>query len=214
MESIKTIESTVMPILRNNIDTDVIMPKQYLKSTKKTGYEGYLFDPWRYLDSAEWGDDCSKREHNPDFVLNDIDYNDSQILLVKENFGCGSSREHAVWGLKDYGFKVILGLSFASIFHNNAIRNGLLLVTITQKKHDSIVEEISVNKKSLMTINLEKQNILINSINIDFSINNDEKQRFLQGLDDIDITSKHLDKIIEFENKKKTEEPWIFNELC
>lgn len=213
MEPVDKVISIVTPLLHSNVDTDAIMPKQYLKSTKKQGYGDYLFDEWRYLDSAEWGDDCSKRPKNKDFILNDYSFKDSQIMLVKENFGCGSSREHAVWGLKDFGFKVIIGLSFASIFYNNAIRNGLLLITVRQSDIENILLELNNYPLEKMVVSLSEQKINLGNLSISFDIGIDEKNRLLKGMDDIDITSKFFNDIESYESKRKLQEPWIFDDI-
>lgn len=213
MESVSIIRSNITPLLQSNVDTDAIMPKQYLKSTKKEGYGGYLFDEWRYLDTAEWGDDCSTRKRNKSFILNNPLYVESKILLVKENFGCGSSREHAVWGLKDFGFRVIIGLSFASIFYSNSIRNGLLLIKISEAQLEDIESVLKERPEEEAVIDLNRQDIQISDISISFDIGEDEKSRLINGLDDIDITSKFFEDIREYESKRRLKEPWIFADI-
>ena len=206
-----TIHSAKMvPLDRSNIDTDQIIPKQFLKSIKKTGFGPNLFDSWRYLDSGYPGQDNSQRQINPQFVLNDKRYEESEILISKANFGCGSSREHAVWAIQDYGIKCVIAESFADIFYNNCFKNGLLAIALPK---DAIEE--------LFRISEEGKNIhvdLINQVILDsaeseivkFDIDNFRKTCVLEGLDEIGISLKHSELIKSFEKNKKEVTPWIF----
>jgi len=199
MEKFKTLKSLVAPLNRSNIDTDAIIPKQYLKSIKRTGFGKYLFDEWRYLDAGDLTTDCSQRKLNPDFELNQPEFKGAEILLTGENFGCGSSREHAVWALKDYGFKVVIAPSFADIFYSNCFKNGMLPIV---SKHNFF------NEKEL-TIDLENQKIIA-SETVDFEIDTARKHCLLNGLDEIGVTLQFEDEIRAYESKQKNKTPWLF----
>ena len=193
-----------MPLDRANVDTDAIIPKQFLKSIKRSGFGVNLFDEWRYLDYGEIGMDNTKRPLNPNFVLNNPKYQGAQILLARENFGCGSSREHAPWALLDYGFHAIIAPSFADIFYNNCFKNSIL--PIIQK--NSIMDELFILTEKI-TINLITQKIITNNKIYDFEIDQECKRKLLNGLDDISITFKHSDTIRTFEKKYFNKYPWL-----
>jgi len=211
MKKFKIIESTVAYIARKNIDTDAIIPKQYLKAVKRDGFGENLFDDWRYLEPGNLGDDHSKRKKNPDFFLNKKKFKDANILVAGDNFGCGSSREHAVWALLDYGFSVIISTSFADIFYNNCFKNGLLPIVLSQSDIEKIVDLI--NKKNIL-IKIDLQNQMISSENneITFEIDQRRKKVLLEGIDDISETLILKNKIKEYESKKILLTPWLFDE--
>ncbi len=211
MEKFKNIESTAAYISRKNIDTDAIIPKQYLKAVKRDGFGENLFDDWRYLEPGNLGDDHSKRKKNPDFFLNKKSFKDAKILIAGDNFGCGSSREHAVWALLDYGFRVIISTSFADIFYNNCFKNGLLPIVLSQSDIDKIVDLINT-KNSLIKINLLNQIISFENYQITFEIDKRRKKVLLEGIDDISETLILKDKIKKYESKKILITPWLFNE--
>ena len=211
MHAFKTFIGLVMPLDRSNVDTDAIIPKQYLKSIKRTGFGINLFDDWRYLEPGNPGDDHSKRKINPDFILNDPAYSNAEILLVRKNFGCGSSREHAVWALMDHGFKVVIAPSFADIFYSNCFKNGLLPITLDEEIIDILFTEALGNKGCKLEINLEKQMVNDESGNSwEFEIDAGYKERLLKGLDEIGVTLTHADTIRAYEEKRRAEAPWLF----
>ena len=206
-----TIHSAKMvPLDRSNIDTDQIIPKQFLKSIKKTGFGPNLFDSWRYLDSGFPGQDNSKRQLNPEFVLNDKKYKGSEVLISKENFGCGSSREHAVWAMQDYGIKCVIAQSFADIFYNNCFKNGLLAISLSK---DSIEELFRLSEKG-ENIHVDLINQVILDSNeleiVKFEIEDFRKTSVLEGLDEIGLSLKYSKSIISFEENIKKLTPWIF----
>jgi len=209
MKKFKNFTSTVVPLDRANIDTDAIIPKQFLKSIKRTGFGPYLFDEWRYLDHGELGMDCSKRPLNPDFSLNKPQYQGAEILLTRANFGCGSSREHAPWALMDYGIKAILAPSFADIFYNNCFKNGLLPIVLSEE----VIERLFQQDKVLtITVDLEKQSLILdNGEAIKFEIEPFRKHCLLNGLDEIGLSLNSRDKIRAYEEKRKQQAPWLFN---
>ena len=211
MKKFKIIESTVAYIARKNIDTDAIIPKQYLKAVKRDGFGENLFDDWRYLEPGNLGDDHSKRKKNPDFFLNKKNFKDANILVAGDNFGCGSSREHAVWALLDYGFSVIISTSFADIFYNNCFKNGLLPIALSQSDIDKIVDLINT-KNSLIKIDLQNQMISFENYEITFEIDKRRKKVLLEGIDDISETLILKNKIKEYESKKILITPWLFDE--
>ena len=186
MDKFKHLVSKVIPLDRSNVDTDAIIPKQFLKSIKRTGFGPNLFDEWRYLDHGEPGMDNSKRSINPDFVLNKPQFKDSKILLVRENFGCGSSREHAPWALLDFGIKVIIAESFADIFYNNCFKNGILPITLQKDEIEELFSETET-KTLEIEINLEKQ-FVKSSKSYSFEIDEFKKSSLLNGLDEIGLT--------------------------
>ena len=205
-----TIHSAKMvPLDRSNIDTDQIIPKQFLKSIKKTGFGPNLFDSWRYLDSGFPGQDNSKRQLNPEFVLNDKKYKGSEVLISKENFGCGSSREHAVWAMQDYGIKCVIAQSFADIFYNNCFKNGLLAISLSK---DSIEELFRLSKKG-ENIHVDLINQVILDSNeleiVKFEIEDFRKNSVLEGLDEIGLSLKYSKSILGYEENIKKLTPWI-----
>ncbi|WP_369157206.1 3-isopropylmalate dehydratase small subunit [Candidatus Thiodiazotropha sp. LNASS1] len=212
MDKFNTFTGIVCPLDRSNVDTDVIIPKQFLKSIKRSGFGPNLFDEWRYLDHGEPGMDNSKRTVNPDFVLNDPRYQAAQILLARENFGCGSSREHAPWALEDYGFKVILAPSFADIFFNNSFKNGLLPIVLKAKIIDDLFRQSSDEEALEMTVNLLDQLLTTDHGQIPFEVDAFRKHCLLNGLDDIGLTLQHVDDIKAYEKRRRVEAPWLFTD--
>ncbi|MEW8328298.1 MAG: 3-isopropylmalate dehydratase small subunit [Candidatus Thiodiazotropha sp.] len=211
MDKFNTFTGIVCPLDRSNVDTDAIIPKQFLKSIKRSGFGPNLFDEWRYLDHGEPGMDNSKRAVNPDFVLNDPRYQGAQILLARENFGCGSSREHAPWALEDYGFKVILAPSFADIFFNNCFKNGLLPIVLKEEIIDSLIKMAMGGQPLEMTVDLQDQRLKLPSgEGIDFEVDPFRKDCLLNGLDDIGLTLQHVEAIRAYEERRRREAPWLF----
>jgi 3-isopropylmalate/(R)-2-methylmalate dehydratase small subunit len=204
MEKFTTLSSIAAPLDRANIDTDAIIPKQFLKSIKRSGFGPNLFDEWRYLDHGEVGMDNSKRPLNPDFVLNNPKYAGAQVLLTRENFGCGSSREHAPWALEDYGFKAIIAPSFADIFYNNCFKNGLLPIVLSNE----IVDDL-FGYEGEIVIDLEQQSVSTNSNTYTFEVDGERKRRLLNGLDDIDLTLQYEKDIRSFETKYFKQYSWL-----
>ncbi len=210
MEKFEKFSGIVAAIDRANIDTDAIIPKQYLKSIKRSGFGINLFDNWRYLDPGEPGDDNSKRRLNQDFVLNQAPWDQAQILLGRENFACGSSREHAVWALMDFGFKVVIAPSFADIFYNNSFKNGLLPVALEGEQVDQLFEQLARNSDFRLSIDLEKQRVVnANGLEMHFEIDPFRKHCLLNGLDDIGLTMQHADAIKAFEQQYYDQLPWL-----
>ncbi len=208
-----TFTGVVAPLDRANVDTDVIIPKQYLKSIKRSGFGPNLFDDWRYLDPGNPGDDHSKRRLNPDFILNQARYQDAGILLARENFGCGSSREHAVWALMDYGFRAVLAPGFSDIFYSNSFKNGFLPIVLAEELIGSLFTGIFAVEGYTLTINLENQSITTPEGNdISFEIDGAYKNRLLKGLDEIDMTLTHAEKIHNYEEQRKQDAPWLFQD--
>jgi 3-isopropylmalate/(R)-2-methylmalate dehydratase small subunit len=211
MKKFETFTGIVCPLDRSNVDTDAIIPKQFLKSIKRTGFGPNLFDEWRYLDHGEPGMDNSQRPINPDFVLNDPRYAGAQVLLARENFGCGSSREHAPWALEDYGFKVIIAPSFADIFFNNSFKNGLLPIKLEAAVVDSLFAKAGGAQPLQITVDLPGQKlVLADGTEIPFEVDAFRKYCLLEGLDDIGLTLQHVDEIRAYEEKRKAEAPWLF----
>ena len=211
MEAFCKLNGLVAPLDRSNVDTDAIIPKQFLKSIKRTGFGPNLFDEWRYLDHGEIGMDCSKRPLNPDFVLNQPRYQGAQILLARDNFGCGSSREHAPWAMFDYGFRVVIAPSFADIFANNCFKNGILPVVLPVETVASFFAEVEATPGYRLDVNLENQQVTTPTGEVfEFAVDVFRKKCLLQGLDDISLTLQHADEIRAFESKRKAEEPWLF----
>lgn len=196
---------------RPNVDTDAIIPKQFLKSIKRSGFGPNLFDEWRYLDHGEPGMDNRSRPLNKDFVLNQKRYNGAKILIARENFGCGSSREHAPWALLDYGFKVIIAPSFADIFYSNSFKNGILLIKLDANTVDEIFNDIAEHEGYELAVDLENQTITkVDGSVIKFDVDEFRKHRLLNGLDDIGLTMQHVDDIKAYEQRRKGEAPWLF----
>ncbi|MBI3560756.1 MAG: 3-isopropylmalate dehydratase small subunit [Gammaproteobacteria bacterium] len=212
MQKFTTLTGLVVPLDRANVDTDAIIPKQFLKSIKRTGFGPNLFDEWRYLDHGEPGMDNSKRPINPDFVLNQARYKGAQILLARENFGCGSSREHAPWALLDYGIRAMLAPSYADIFYNNCFKNGILPIVVDTKTLEQLFREVQVTPGYPLNIDLAAQTVVTPSgQKISFELDAFRKQCLLNGLDDIGLTLQHVEAIRAYESKRKQEAPWLFS---
>ncbi|MGY2462664.1 3-isopropylmalate dehydratase small subunit [Vreelandella sulfidaeris] len=213
MKKFTRFEGVVAPLDRANVDTDLIIPKQFLKSIKRTGFGVNLFDELRYLDEGQPGQDCSQRPLNPDFVLNQPRYSGAEILLTRRNFGCGSSREHAPWALEDFGFKVVIAPSFADIFYNNSFKNGILLITFPEDVIDRLFAEVDANEGYPLDVDLENQRVITPSGEIlEFEVDEFRKHCLLEGLDDIGLTLKDEDAIRAFEQKHKAARPWLFRQ--
>jgi len=211
MRALTTLTALVVPLDRANIDTDAIIPKQFLKSIRRAGFGPYLFDEWRYLDRGEPEMDCSNRPLNKDFVLNQPKYQGAQILLTRENFGCGSSREHAPWALEDYGFRAIIAPSFADIFFNNCFKNGILPIVLPAETVDQLFKEVVDVYR--LTIDLQTQTITTPSgQNIAFTVDENRRYRLLNGLDDIALSLQHADKIKMYEAERAKRAPWLFKD--
>ena len=193
-----------------NVDTDQIIPKQFLKSIKRTGFGPNLFDAWRYLDKGDLNSDNSKRKLNPDFVLNHDLYKSCNILITRENFGCGSSREHAVWALTDYGFTTIIAPSFADIFKNNSYKNGLLLIEVDKEKIDEIFIQITEKKTINIEVDVHNQFIYLEEKQFPFELEDFKKKFLLDGIDEVGFTLQHQNKIEDFEKNYKKTVPWLF----
>ncbi|MFM0505387.1 3-isopropylmalate dehydratase small subunit [Paraburkholderia caffeinilytica] len=201
----------VAPLDRENVDTDAIIPKQFLKSIKRTGFGPNAFDEWRYLDHGEPGQDNSKRPLNPDFVLNQPRYQGASVLLTRKNFGCGSSREHAPWALEQYGFRAIIAPSFADIFYNNCFKNGLLPIVLTEQQVDHLFNETYAFNGFKLTVDLEAQVVRTSdgSAEYPFEVAAFRKYCLLNGFDDIGLTLRHADKIRQFEAERIAKQPWL-----
>ena len=213
MEKFETLQAIAAPMDRANVDTDAIIPKQFLKSIKRTGFGPNAFDEWRYLDHGEPGMDNSQRPLNPDFVLNQSRYQGAQILLARDNFGCGSSREHAPWALLDYGFRVIIAPSFADIFFNNCFKNGILPIVLDSTVVDKLFQEVEANEGYQLTVDLESQVVTTpTGESIAFDVDPFRKHCLINGLDDIGLTLQHVDEIKAYEERRKQEAPWLFAE--
>ena len=203
------IDGMVAYLDRDNIDTDQIIPTEYLKSIKKFGYEDYLFDGWRYKDDGKLGVTKEERIIDENFILNQEPYNKSKILLSRDNFGCGSSREHAVWALRDFGIKAVIASSFGDIFYNNSFKNGLLPIKLDKTEIDFLFKQTHQDILEL-SINLQKKEIKVGDKIIFFSVEQHLVDRIIYGLDDIDITLKEKHKILNFEKARAIEKPWVF----
>ena len=214
MDAFTVYQGLVAPLDRENVDTDAIIPKQFLKSIKKTGFGQNLFEEWRYLDQGEPGQDCSNRPLNPDFVLNQARYQGAGILLARKNFGCGSSREHAPWALSQFGFRAIIALSFADIFFNNCFKNGLLPVVLSEQEVDHLFNETKAFSGYQLTIDLERQEVIApDGRRYSFEVTPFRKYCLLNGLDDIGLTLRHADKIKAFEAERLLRMPWLATQL-
>ena len=204
------IDGVVSYIDRDNIDTDQIIPTEYLKSIKKFGYEDYLFDGWRYLDDGKLGIKKEDRDINKDFILNNEPYNESKILLTRDNFGCGSSREHAVWALRDFGIKAVIASSFGDIFYNNCFKNGVLPIKLEKDDIEKLFNLVKIEVVEI-SIDLHQRSIFLNDkIQISFKVDDHLIDRIIFSLDDIDISLKEKDKIMLFEKNRKISKPWIY----
>jgi 3-isopropylmalate/(R)-2-methylmalate dehydratase small subunit len=211
MEKFIRKEGLVAPLDRANVDTDAVIPKQFLKSIERTGFGPNLFDEWRYLDHGEPGMDNSKRPLNPDFVLNQARYRGATVLLARENFGCGSSREHAPWALLQYGFQAVIAPSFADIFYNNSLKNGLLLIKLDEKIVAQLFREVEASPGYRVAVDLEAQTVTTpGGETFSFAIDPFTKHCLLNGLDEIGLTLEHADDIRSFETQHRARQPWLF----
>ncbi len=212
MEKFTVLKGIVAPLDRANVDTDAIIPKQFLKSIKRSGFGPNLFDAWRYKDVGEPGMDNSKRPLNPDFVLNQARYKGAAILLARKNFGCGSSREHAPWALADYGFRAVIAPSFADIFYNNCFKNGLLPIVVNELRIDQLFHDVNAFPGYQLTVDLPRQLVLTSdgATQIAFDVDAHRKHCLINGLDDIGLSLLHAEKIIAFEAHRRAEQPWLF----
>ena len=205
------INGVVASIDRDNIDTDQIIPTEYLKSIKKYGFEDYLFDGWRYLDEGKLGISKDERKQNPDFILNKEPFDKASILLTRDNFGCGSSREHAVWALRDFGIKTVIASSFGDIFYNNCFKNGVLPIKLNKDQIDNLFKSLK-DASGELSISLDSKKISQNDKELyAFDVEENLLERIVYGLDDVDMTLKFKDKIANFEQERKQEKPWIFS---
>jgi len=211
MEPFTEFTGLVAPLDQSNVDTDAIIPKQFLKSVQRTGFGPNLFDDWRYLDPGEPGDDCSRRRPNPDFVLNQPRYAGAEILLTRENFGCGSSREHAVWALADYGFRALVGTGFADIFYSNCFKNGVLPVQLEAGSIDYLFRSTREREGYRLTVDLVRQRVRTpEGEAFGFDIDPFRRECMLEGLDDIGLTLQSADDIRAYEERRRREAPWLF----
>ena len=211
MEKFTQLQGLAVPLDRANVDTDAIIPKQFLKSIKRTGFGPNLFDEWRYLDHGEPGMDNSGRPLNPDFVLNQPRYQGAKVLLARKNFGCGSSREHAPWALEDYGFRAIIAPSYADIFYNNCFKNGLLPIVFDAAIVDQLFQETVATEGYQLNVDLSAQTVITPSgQSFEFNVEEFRKYCLLNGLDDIGLTLRNVDKIKAYETRRKLEAPWMF----
>lgn len=211
MRAFTTLDGLVVPLDRANVDTDAIIPKQFLKSIKRTGFGPNLFDEWRYLDHGEPGQDNSQRPLNPDFVLNQPRYQGAQILLTRSNFGCGSSREHAPWALEDYGFRAIIAPSYADIFYNNCFKNGLLPIVLSEEQVERLFAETAAHEGYRLQVDLPAQTVTTPSGEVfGFEVDEFRKHCLVNGLDEIGLTLEHADDIAAYEARRRAEAPWLF----
>jgi len=210
MQKFTVLQGLVAPMDRENVDTDAIIPKQFLKSIRKTGFGQNLFDEWRYLDAGFPGQDPASRRPNPDFVLNQARYQGASILLARKNFGCGSSREHAPWALEQFGFRALIAPSFADIFFNNCFKNGLLPIVLPEAQVSQLFDEIAAFPGYTLTVDLERQRIVKpDGAELPFEVQAFRKYCLLNGLDDIGLTLRHADKIKTFEAQRLAQKPWL-----
>lgn len=211
MEKFVTHTGLVAPLDRANVDTDQIIPKQFLKSIKRTGFGPNLFDEWRYLDEGQPGQDNSQRPLNTEFVLNQPRYEGASVLLTRRNFGCGSSREHAPWALQDYGFRTILAPSFADIFFNNCFKNGMLPIVLPEEEIETLFQQVEAQQGYQLTVDLNEQVVVRpDGVKIPFEVDAFRKHCLLNGLDDIGLTLQDADAIRAYESKRQQSEPWVF----
>lgn len=214
MEPLTRVEGVVAPLDRSNVDTDAIIPKQFLKSIHRTGFGPNLFDEWRYLDEGQPGQDCSDRPLNRDFVLNQPRYQGASILLTRANFGCGSSREHAPWALADFGFRVLIAPSFADIFYNNCSKNGILPLTLPEETVQGLFEATWEQPGYALTVDLPGQWVATpEGIRHSFEIDPHRKHMLVEGLDEIGVTLEHADAIHAYEQRQRTVTPWLFSDI-
>lgn len=214
MKAFEKKSGIVAPMDRANIDTDMIIPKQFLKSIKRSGFGPNLFDELRYLDEGQPDADNSGRPLNPDFVLNQDRYKGASVLLARENFGCGSSREHAPWALEDYGFQVVIAPSYADIFFNNSFKNGLLPIVLDDATVDGLFKDVEANEGYELTVDLENQKIIKpNGESIEFEVDSFRKHCLVNGLDDIGLTLQDADNIKVYEDNRRISSPWLFDQV-
>jgi 3-isopropylmalate/(R)-2-methylmalate dehydratase small subunit len=213
MQKFTRLEGLVAPLDRANVDTDAIIPKQFLKSIKRSGFGVNLFDAWRYLDHGEPGMDMSRRQPNPDFVLNQPRYKGAKILVARKNFGCGSSREHAPWALDDYGFRALIAPSYADIFYNNCFKNGLLPIVLPEQQVERIFHDVAAFPGFRLVVDLGAQTVAYpdGSQVFGFEVDAFRKHSLVNGLDEIGITLLHAEEIKTFEDKRRLEQPWLFS---
>ncbi len=211
MEKFTRVEGLVVPLDRSNVDTDAIIPKQYLKSIQRSGFGPNLFDDWRYLDPGEPGQDHAQRRLNPDFVLNEPRYSGAKVMLARDNFGCGSSREHAVWALADAGFRVVIATSFADIFYNNCFKNGVLPIVLPSDQLNRLFEAVEATPGYRLEVDLETKTIrLPDGRTLAFDVDAFRQYCLLHGLDDIGLTLERADDIRAYETRRRREAPWLF----
>ena len=203
------IQGLVACIDRDNIDTDQIIPTEYLKSIKKFGFEDYLFDGWRYLDNGKLGITKEQRQINEDFILNNAPYDNASVLLTRDNFGCGSSREHAVWALRDFGIKTVIASSFGDIFYNNCFKNGVLPIKLSKEQIEELFSQTQDTSNEI-TVSLDAKKLTIASVEYSFEVEDNLLERIIYGLDDVDITLQDKDVIREFEDSRMKSKPWIY----
>lgn len=203
------IQGLVACIDRDNIDTDQIIPTEYLKSIKKFGFEDYLFDGWRYLDDGKLGVTKEQRQINPDFILNNAPYDQASILLTRDNFGCGSSREHAVWALRDFGIKTVIASSFGDIFYNNCFKNGVLPIKLSKEQIEELFSQTQDTSNEI-TVSLDAKKLTTTSVEYSFEVEDNLLERIIYGLDDVDITLQDKSVIREFEDSRMKSKPWIY----
>ena len=212
MEKFTRLEGLVAPLDRNNVDTDAIIPKQFLKSIKRSGFGPNAFDEWRYMDIGQPGEDNSRRPKNPNFVLNQQRYQGAQVLLTRANFGCGSSREHAPWALLDFGFKAIIAESFADIFFNNCYKNGIVPIVLPAAEIEALFQQVEAAPGYTLVVDLAAQAVIRpDGYGVPFEIDNFRKECLLNGWDDIGLTLRHAEKIREFEELRRISQPWLFS---
>jgi len=211
MQAFTRLNGLVVPIDRANVDTDAIIPKQFLKSIKRTGYGPFLFDEWRYEDVGQPEMDCTNRPIRKDFVLNQARYQGAQIMLARENFGCGSSREHAPWAILDYGVSCVIAPSFADIFFNNCFKNGILPIVLSDAEMNVLFAEVEANAGAKIAVNLQAQTVTSPSGQVcNFEVDDFRKHCLLNGLDDIGLTLQQADAIRSYEEKRQQDAPWLF----
>ena len=212
MRSFTKLDGLAVPLMRANVDTDAIIPKQFLKSIKRSGFGKNLFDDWRYLDTGEPDQDSSKRPVNPEFVLNKPRYQGAQVLIAGDNFGCGSSREHAVWALDDFGIRAIIAPDFADIFHNNSFKSGLLPIRLDQAVVTQLAEECEAAENYKLSIDLQAQTVTTPVGEVfKFEVDEFRKECLLNGLDDIELTLQQRNHIEDYEAKRRASAPWLFS---
>jgi 3-isopropylmalate/(R)-2-methylmalate dehydratase small subunit len=212
MDKFTRLEGLVAPLDRNNVDTDAIIPKQFLKSIKRSGFGPNAFDEWRYMDIGEPGQDATHRPKNPNFVLNLARYQGAEVLLTRANFGCGSSREHAPWALLDFGFKAIIADSFADIFFNNCYKNGIVPIVLPAAEIEALFKQVEATPGYKLVVDLQAQAVIRpDGYGVAFQIDAFRKECLINGWDDIGLTLRHDEKIREFEEKRRISQPWLFS---